>query len=320
MVSARGRRVLAGAVALGIAAAAAGVVIGHYAWNTDSTSSSAASGTPAPQSRGGAPPGRLDPNLRAVLSSPRIHNLFWDSAWSTRAAHAGFTRGQIRTATMSLAAGSFMNAAAQYGVGRAAFAGSNGPHAICGALRAPVTISATTVQAWVTCMATSVVSGVPLPIPRAPVSNDLYVVYLPARTTISDNLSVPAFTVLGQTFGPYTILIKTSCTDYGAYHFASSAISGPFAYAVVPTKCFSGDAAPLDSITVAASHELIEAATDPFPLAGWINNNVTLGGFSRLIRGEAADICSPGGAVPTGAVQRGVLVARYWSNSAGACF
>ena len=77
---------------------------------------------------------------------------------------------------------------------------------------------------------------------------------------------------------------------------------------------------PIDGISVAASHELVEASTDPLLLAGWIDNSVTIGGFMRLITGEAADICSGSGAVPTAPVRRGgVLVAPYWSNTRGAC-
>jgi hypothetical protein len=280
-----------------------------------------------PAVAGGSAPNRLDRNLGAVLSSPRVHHLFWDSSWSSRAAHAGFHRGSINFAIGGLqgaggvTGSTFLNGAAQYGVGRASFTGSDGPSALCGAGRSARNISAKTVHDWVTCMVGSVITGVPLPGPRVPVSNDLYIVYLPARTTITDNLTIPAFNVLGHNFGPFTILVRRSCVDYGAYHAFSAVATGLFAYAVVPTRCFAGDDAALDEITVAATHELVEAATDPLILAGWIDNSVTMTNFARLSSGEAADICSGAGAVPTGPRHvNGVLVARYWSNSAGACF
>jgi hypothetical protein len=309
---------LLAAAAAFFAALVGGILLGHYAWESDKAAAPARPA--APNVRSGAPPRRLDPNLRAVLASPRIHNLYWDNHWSSRAAHGGFHRLTINNMTASLVATSYLAPAAQYGVGAATFAGQNLPSGICGALRAPATISAAAVQAWVTCMATTVATGVPLPVPRIPVSNDLYVVYLPSRTTITDNLSIPRFSVGGSSFGPLTLLVKRSCTDYGAYHAFGAAITGLFAYTVIPTRCFSGDVSPIDGISVAASHELVEASTDPLLLAGWIDNSVTIGGFMRLITGEAADICSSSGAVPTAPVRRGgVLVAPYWSNSRGAC-
>ena len=81
------------------------------------------------------------------------------------------------------------------------------------------------------------------------------------------------------------------------------------------------DPEPLDSITVAASHELVEAATDPLIGAGWIDDSVPLNDFTRLRAGEVADICTAAGAAPANPRRRlGVLVTRYWSNSAGSCF
>lgn len=308
------------AVASAFAAAlAGGILIGRYAWEVNGDGAAPARAA-APNARAGTPPARLDGNVRAVLSSPRIHNLFWDNMWSSRTAHTGFKRGSINFMTGLLPPSGYLAPAGQYGVGAPVFSGSDGPSPVCGALRAPSTISATTVQAWVTCMVSTIVTGVPLPTPRIPVSNDLYVVYLPSRTTISDNLSVPRFTVGNRSFGPLTLLIKRSCTDYGAYHAFSAAISGLFAYTVIPTRCFGGDPAPLDGISVAASHELVEASTDPLLLSGWVDNSVSLTNFSRLIAGEAADICSGAGAVQANPVRRlGVLLAPYWSNSRGAC-
>jgi hypothetical protein len=161
-------------------------------------------------------------------------------------------------------------------------------------------------------------TGVPFPGIRLPVSNDLYMVYLPSNTTVVDDLSIPAFNVLGQNFGPLTLFVKRSCTDYGAYHAFSLGATSLFAWAVMPTRC----AANLGALTVATSHEAIEAATDPFPVASWINNSIPVGppSFRRLLEGEASDICSPGGAVPAASVtMSGSLFAPYWSNGAGAC-
>ena len=265
----------------------------------------------------GTPPNRLDANTGAVLSAPRIHNLYWDNDWNTH--HPSLTRGSINTATARLGTTGFFNAAGQYGVGASVFSTSHQSSFLCGAARAPNTITTATLVAWTTCMVNVPGTGVPFPGLRAPISNDLYMVYLPRNTRVVDDLSIPAFNVLGRNFGPFTLLVKESCVDYGAYHAFSAAVSGLFAWAVMPTRC---DPANLDALTTAMSHEAIEAATDPFPGASRIDNSISIGppGFARLIAGEASDICSSAGAAPAPGVRmNGSLFAPYWSNSAGAC-
>lgn len=81
----------------------------------------------------------------------------------------------------------------------------------------------------------------------APDGNAVYMFYFPPTTTI-------------------TGIVGTSCTDYGAYHDNQIYSDGTttIAYAIVP-DCASGSANELSSVTVAASHELIEATTDPTP-------------------------------------------------------
>ena len=265
----------------------------------------------------GTPPNRLDANTGAVLSSPRIHNLYWDDDWNAH--HPSLTRASINTATARLGSTGFFNAAGQYGVGTPSFSSSHQSSFLCGAGRAPDTVSTVTVVAWVTCMVGVPGTGVPFPGIRAPISNDLYMVYLPRNTRVVDDLTIPRFGVLGQNFGPFTLLVKESCTDYGAYHAFSGSVTGLFAWAVMPARC---NPANLDALTTAMSHEAIEAATDPFPGASRIDNSISISspGFARLIRGEASDICSSAGAAPAPGVRmNGSLFAPYWSNSAGAC-
>lgn len=264
--------------------------------------------------QGGSPPNRLDRNLGVVIASPRIHNLFWDSGWDGR--HRAFPRRDINAFSNSLT--TYLSPARQYGVGRPSFGSSNLPAAVCGAARAPAAVSAATLHAWITCMVTDPRTGVPKPRIRIPVSNDLYMVYLPSRTLVVDNISVPRFSVLGRNFGPFTLLARTSCTDYAAYHFFSTSVLQPFAYGVVATRCSTN----LRGVTASASHEIVEAATDPFPSVSWIDNSISLAppGFARLTRGEAADICTGVGAVPTPPVDVGRFrFGPYWSNRAGAC-
>ena len=110
-----------------------------------------------------------------------------------------------------------------------------------------------TVIAWLLCEVNNPFSGVPAPLPRAPISNDLYVVYLPRNTTITDGLTIPRFTVLGRTIGPLTVT-HTSCSDYGAYHAFGTALTGLFAFAIVPTRC---------AVTSANGRPAIETSRSP---------------------------------------------------------
>jgi hypothetical protein len=317
-------RTLAVGAALALAAAAGGVLIGHYAWTSGTDTARADA---SPNARRGTPPNRLDANQSVVLSSPRVRNLYWDDSWNSRSAHDGFHRGSINHATEAMLTAGYLRPAAQYGVGTGTYRGSFSPSPLCGPTRAPTSVHSAAIVAWVTCMATVPFTGVPHPTPRVPVSNDLYVVYLPARTSITSDIDIPGISLFGQSFGPFSFALNfSSCTDFHAYHSFSISGNGPFPFAVVPTRCFRNDSHPLKGITRVASHEIVEAATDPVPQAGRFDNSATF----RFA--EAGDICQKGGAAETpgktltGTAAVGgvpipvdVFVSSYWSNSAGAC-
>ena len=263
---------------------------------------------------GGTAPKRADKNLGWVLNKPQLHNLLWDDNWT---GHNTITKGQIYTFSKKLAGGSWASAASQYGVKSFTLVETKESGGLCDK-RPGSKVTTAKVLLWVACMILPG-TGVQLPTPRLPISNDLYVVYLPEGTTISDNLSIGSFTVLGKTFGPFTFVKSTACDDYGAYHALSLSLGGLYPIAIIPAKCAGGS---IDKLTAAASHEIIEAATDPIPGAGWIDNSIPNGspGFRRLKEGEVGDICSSAGAVPTATLSRGgFAVVPYWSNSAGAC-
>lgn len=83
-----------------------------------------------------------------------------------------------------------------------------------------------------------------------------------------------------------------------------------FAFAAIPIDCAEGSA---DELSELASHEIIEAATDPNVVLGWIDNSkFDITNIQPLFtEGEAADICSSVGDVPTPPVRldNGVMVA-----------
>ncbi|MGO8999771.1 MAG: hypothetical protein ACLQVI_41120 [Polyangiaceae bacterium] len=92
----------------------------------------------------------------------------------------------------------------------------------------------------------------------APGPNSLYAFYFPPSSTIS--------------FGPpQSGGQNESCVAFGGYHYDMTYKDGhtPIVYAIMP-DCPTGDPAlDLQSVTVAASHEIIEATTDPYPYSGW---------------------------------------------------
>ncbi len=263
----------------------------------------------------GVEPNLLDRNLGAVVAQPRIVNLFWDNAWDIR--HPAFTRLTLNTFTVRVGSTSYAGSLTQYRIGRPGFIGSFQGSSACGPTRAPNIVTTAQVIAWTRCMVTSPFTGVPKPTVRIPVSNTLYVVYLPRNTTIRDGLRIPRYQVLGRSFGPFAV-DHTACEDYGAYHaFAPSPTL--FAFAIVPTRCAllnaTTDVPATDLVTLAASHELVEAMTNPLIGAGWINLSLPLDRI--LIEGEASDICDFRAARPR--LISGQLFSAYWSNERGRC-
>jgi hypothetical protein len=140
----------------------------------------------------------------------------------------------------------------------------------------------------------------------APDGNTVYMFYFPSTTTI-------------------TGFVGQSCQLYGGYHFNQVYADGktPIYYAVLP-DCAAGSPYELEALTVAASHELIEAVSDPAPNTGWsldtspypdagttpieFRNDPWL----SLGYGEIADNCAGTGLTLDG----GTVVQRIWSNSA----
>jgi hypothetical protein len=164
---------------------------------------------------------------------------------------------------------------AEYGVG-------HGTHARARIYeKAPATLD----DAKVFDMITQWISAGRIP---APDGQTLYVLYVPASTW--------------DFIGPS----DQGCVRFGGYHSRGSASNQPYSYAVV-LDCRGA----LDGVTTVASHEVIEAATDPglssFSLRPDFFDPWTLARFQ-----EAADMCENAKAATEG----GYHLARSWSNAA----
>jgi hypothetical protein len=128
-------------------------------------------------------------------------------------------------------------------------------------------------------------------------------------------------------FYPSTTPLSGSCAaqsvGWGGYHDSVMTTKGRVPFAVV-SECasFGSLTSTLDMVTVGASHEIMEAATDPF-LSGWqsLDTSTPSGWAWNVLLGgneEDGDMCAlnaafgrPGGAYP-------YLLQRGWSNRAAA--
>ena len=125
-------------------------------------------------------------------------------------------------------------------------------------------------------------------------TSPIYAVYLPQGTSISMSGA-------------------SSCQDFGGYH--GEIQSGPLdlAYAVLPLCSSPQGLSDLDYLELAISHEVIEAATDPFrSTMGFVVADQT--DPWSYVPGEVGDLCV--GAAPY--QDSGHTAQRIWSNSAAA--
>lgn len=153
----------------------------------------------------------------------------------------------------------------------------------------------------------------------APATDTLYVLYFPNTTKLT--LSEGG----GQS--------AQSCQAFGGYHHSMLYQGKPIAYAVVP-ECSGGGGgqgsglSKVETFLFAGSHEIIEAATDPYfvqvqggEMPGGYNLNTTdynvIPWMLAFGGGETADLCPyiPGTDL-TYADENGQIVARSWSNLA----
>ncbi len=203
---------------------------------------------------------------------------------------------QLETFLVTLAASDYWHATtSEYGVGRPTILPS-----IVTSDPPPTTDDA--LQAWLEghlappLHSPSVAAPVPVAWP-APDPNTVYVVFLPQGVTLT----------IGTT--------DTSCKTFGGYHDETA--QQAIVYALLPRCPPSG--APIDEITPALSHELIEASTDPHPntAPAWVEIDYPDIVWAFTPGAELGDMCE----YIQAARQRLVgefLVQRTWSNSSAA--
>jgi hypothetical protein len=127
--------------------------------------------------------------------------------------------------------------------------------------------------------------------------NDVFAVFYPSSTTIND----PRF--------------GTSCTDFNGFHY-QGITNTQIVYAVIPRCASAGALTGFDAISASLSHELVEAATDPFldTSAAWAFPDVDHLVWSYVPGAEVADMCDlePQSFQP---LVGSYFVQRSWSNA-----
>ena len=130
-----------------------------------------------------------------------------------------------------------------------------------------------------------------------PDSNTLYAIFYPDGTTITQQSG-------------------TSCTEFGGYHFETTAGNTPISYAVVPRCGSFGGLNGFDVTSFSASHEVLEWATDPFPQTSpaYMSVDDDHAVWGRVFLGELGDLCTQMD-VQTLPADLGFTVQRTWSNA-----
>lgn len=159
----------------------------------------------------------------------------------------------------------------------------------------PTNITSTEIETWLVGKLTGA-----SPAFGAPDPNTLYAIYYPSGTTIT-------FEDAEESFGQ-------SCEGYGGYHYEVDAGGTAVGFSVVP-RC--GDLAEL---TVAASHEYFEWATDPFPVTKPAYNRLDDDhwAWQAVMIGELSDLCTFLDRDYITPPEIGNVVQRHWSNELSA--
>jgi hypothetical protein len=129
--------------------------------------------------------------------------------------------------------------------------------------------------------------------------NTIYIIFLPLGAELSDS--------------------PGACTEYGGYHSEGAFANGdPIVYSIIPRCSVQGSF--LYPLTLATSHELIEAATDPLPFTApaYARTDDEHYIWSRRPQGETGDMCEYVNAANNSILIGNYTVQRTWSNVSAA--
>jgi len=167
----------------------------------------------------------------AILTAPKVVPIYFGNDDTT------FT-GNITSFLNQLAASTYWPAVAtEYGVGAITI-----EPVVQLTDDAPTTIDDTAIRTWLA----SEVTDPSWPTADANDPNTIFAIFYPTGTTV-------------------TLQGESSCQSFGGYHDAFPQNSASITYAVVPRCANFNGLVGINAVSGAASHELIEASTDPHP-------------------------------------------------------
>jgi hypothetical protein len=211
-----------------------------------------------------------------LLQAAQVFVFFWGTAWEGQQAALVQQINQFFDFVLTSA---LLDQMAEYSVAGISIGHGSRSGALILSTDPPANIADSDIQALIQQEITND-SAVP-----QPTANTLYFVFLPPGVTV-------------------TVDGGSSCITLCGYH---SDINGKIYYAVMPYPDCAGcvrNFGVADALTVASSHELCEAITDPVPGSGWYDD----------ANGEIGDIC----AWKTKKIGS-FMVQLEWSNRAGQC-
>ena len=223
------------------------------------------------------------------ISSPTYVNIYWDANWDSDS--PGMTRATVDNFTNALLNSSYFAGLSEYGIGTPSLAGSFLPDVNC-AQTAPARVG------FYDPINPSIIGFIQCELQHASLpqgSNVIYNIMLPPQSLESDFGGAFAFCVGGNPV---------------SWHFHGA----PLFWQGTPIYTIVSAAPSCGSFINNLVHEMIEAASDPFP-----PGNVMLTG-----KGEIADICpalvttpfnvpESSGFIPT------ISVPGFWSNAGQKC-
>ena len=234
-----------------------------------------------------------------VLDTPKVQPVFFP----------GFDYGtEVTDFTNKLGASSYWGALSEYKVGKIQ---ALAPITLTQADAAPSVIYDNQIQDWLKTR----FDGTHPEFGNAPDENTVYALFYPPTTTIylSNAPAGDAGAPDGGGFGN-----SPSCKGFGGYHSDFVMGSSDVAYAVLPECPTFGSLTGADVATSTASHELSEAATDPFPMTQPAYTQVDddhLAWMFFLGGGEVGDMCAQFPESFYTPTDVGHVVQKNWSNA-----
>jgi hypothetical protein len=245
-----------------------------------------------------------------VMAAPKIVPIFFASDDAT-------TVSSIKDFVSKFGATQYWSKLSEYGVGAAT---GEAPIDLTAADSPPASWDDSQIQAFLS----SKLSAHD-PAFRTPDPNTIYAFFTPPGVTVTMGAAAGSpgdggVSDAGAGDAGFGGGVSSSCTDFGGYHNNIVFNNNPVAYAVVPRCTMFGTLlSGLDAITGPASHELGEAATDPFPSSAPAYASVDRphSYWSRLLGGgEVGDMCAQNPQSFTKFSELPYTVQRLWSNKA----